>query len=162
MAAGSSLIKAGENGKGIASRWYPQTLARRIRAIAGVKDRIRFLEGDGLQALREHAAQPDAVFFLDPPYTAAGKKAGTRLYKHNELDHEELFRLASRVAGDFLMTYDNAPGVVEMARRHGLDTEAIPMKNTHHAEMTELLVGRDFSWVRTPARLSETQSLLFR
>jgi DNA adenine methylase len=136
-------------------------LRKRILAIASVKDRIRFIEGDGLQVMRENVAQTDAVFFLDPPYTAAGKKAGTRLYKYNELDHEELFSLTATVSGDFLMTYDNAPGVVEMTRRHGLDTEAIPMKNTHHAEMMELLVGRNLNWVRPSARQPELQRLLF-
>src|SRR2546429_844914 len=30
MAPGASLMKAGENGRGLHSRWYPETLARRI------------------------------------------------------------------------------------------------------------------------------------
>lgn len=46
------------------------------------------------------------------------------------------------------MTYDNAKGVRELARKHGFDTEAIAMKNTHHAQMTELLIGRDLNWAR--------------
>jgi DNA adenine methylase len=33
-----------------------------------------------------------------------------------------------------------------MARRHGFAVQAIPMKNTHHAQMTELLISRDLSW----------------
>jgi DNA adenine methylase len=35
-----------------------------------------------------------------------------------------------------------------MANRHGFMTRTIPMKNTHHAVMSELLVGRDLGWVR--------------
>jgi len=46
------------------------------------------------------------------------------------------------------MTYDNDRDVEELARRHGFDTLPIPMKNTHHAEMTELLIGRDLDWAR--------------
>ena len=79
LAPGSGVIKYGEDGKGIKSRWYPETLKKRILRIAAVKDRIRFIEGDGLSVLRENAQRSDAVFFIDPPYTAAGKKAGTRL-----------------------------------------------------------------------------------
>ncbi len=146
LAPGSGKLRYGENGKGMASRWYPQTLKSRICNIATVVDKICFFHGDGLAALRENASRADAVFFIDPPYTAAGKKAGARLYTHNELDHKDLFRLAQNLKGDFLMTYDNAQGVQELAAEYGFQTLAIPMKNTHHAEMTELLIGRDLSW----------------
>ncbi len=147
MAPGAGLIKHGENGKGIASRWYPHTLAKRVREIGRIRDRIEFVHGDGLEAIREHLEATDTVFFIDPPYTAAGKKAGTRLYTYNELDHEALFTLAECLRGDFLMTYDNADGVREMAARHGFETVAVAMKNTHHAEMDELLIGRNLGWV---------------
>ncbi len=50
---------------------------------------------------------------------------------------------------DVLMTYDDAPELHDLARRHGLQTALVPMKNTHHAEMTELLIGRDLAWART-------------
>jgi len=149
MAPGSGLIRHGENGKGIGSRWYPMTLSKRIRDIGGVKDRITFVHGDGPTVMREHAQRADAVFFVDPPYTAAGKKAGTRLYTYNDLDHEDLFSLAGTISGDFLMTYDNAEEIQAMAARHGFDFEEIPMKSTHHAEMTELLIARDLRWART-------------
>jgi len=148
LAPGSGVLKHGENGKGIKSRWYPSTLYKRIVSIDHVKERLRFIQGDGLAVLKDNAHRSDAVFFIDPPYTAAGKKAGKRLYTHNELDHEELFEIAASLRGDFLMTYDNADGVAALARRHNFDTETIAMKNTHHANMTELLVGRNLDWVR--------------
>ena len=148
MAPGSGSIQNGENGKGIGSRWYPTTLSKRIRDIGKVKDKIEFVQGDGLTVIGEHAASDDVVFFIDPPYTAAGKKAGTRLYTHNAIDHKALFTLVSALRGDFLMTYDNAEEVQAMAVRHGLDFEAVPMKNTHNTKMTELLVGRDLHWAR--------------
>lgn len=53
-------------------------------------------------------------------------------------------------AGDFLMTYDNADELHTLAARHGFDTVLVAMKNTHHAEMTELLIGRSLDWVRQP------------
>lgn len=146
LAPGSGVLKYGENGKGLASRWYPQTLKKRIMDIQQVKGKIQMFHGDGLETLRAEAHRADCVFFIDPPYTAAGKRAGARLYTHYELDHEELFSIASTLAGDFLMTYDNTEGVVALAKKHGFAVKAIPMKNTHHAEMTELLIGRNLDW----------------
>ncbi len=143
LAPGASLIKDGENGKGLRSRWYPETLEKRILNISGVRDRITFICGDGIQLMRERADRPDAVWFIDPPYTVAAR----RLYNHWELDHAELFEVSASLAGDFLMTYDNDERVHALANKHGLDSREIPMKNTHHAEMTELLVGRDLSWL---------------
>lgn len=148
LANGAGLIKYGENGKGIASRWYPDTLKRRILDIATVKERITAIQGDGLAVMEQYTNRSDAVFFIDPPYTSSGKSAGSRLYNHSQLDHERLFTLASNLAGDFLMTYDNAQEVQTLAEQHGFDTEAIAMKNTHHAKMTELLIGRNLDWIR--------------
>ncbi len=148
LAPGSGMLKHGENGRGIKSRWYPATLKRRILEIAALQERITFVEGDGLAVMRQNAYRADAVFFIDPPYTAAGKKAGSRLYTHSELDHEELFKATSTVVGDFLMTYDDAAGVRELAHKQGFDTQLVAMKNTHHAEMTELLISRNLRWAR--------------
>lgn len=149
LAPGSGALKNGENGRGIHSRWYPGTIAQRIRAIAAVRERIEFQEGDGIETMSSFADRSDVVFFVDPPYTAAGKRAGRRLYTYFELDHPRLFSVASKVAGDVLLTYDNAEEVQSMAHREGFDVEVIPMKNTHHAEMTELIIGKDLSWART-------------
>ncbi|MGK7905212.1 MAG: DNA adenine methylase [Hormoscilla sp.] len=150
LAAGAGKIKRGEKGKGIASRWYPETLKRRILNIEKICDRLIFIAGDGMEFLRKNAHRSNAVFFIDPPYTAAGKKAGSRLYTHWELDHEELFRISSTLSGDFLMTYDNVKEVRQLANKFGFDTETVQMKNTHHAKMTELLIGRNLDWVRSP------------
>jgi DNA adenine methylase len=149
LAPGSGLIKQGEAGRGLASRWYPQTLARRIRQIAVLRDRISFIQGDGLDVTADYITRQDAVIFLDPPYTVRGrgKRAGKRLYTYCDLDHERLFDLAAQTQGDFLMTYDDAPEVRRLAYAHNFDVRAIPMKNTHHAKMNELLMGHDLSWV---------------
>jgi DNA adenine methylase len=52
------------------------------------------------------------------------------------------------VAGDFLMTYDDAEGVRNLARTYGFDVEFVAMQNTHLAKMTELLIGRNLDWAR--------------
>jgi len=147
LAEGAGFLKHGENGKGIRSRWYPATLARRFSDLHLVTDRIDFRQGNGLDVIREYASRKDAVFFIDPPYTAGGKKAGNRLYRHCHLDHDHLFLLCEAIQGDFLMTYDHADEVKAMARRHGFQMRLIPMNNTHHATMEELVIGKDLSWM---------------
>jgi DNA adenine methylase len=148
MAPGAGLIKNGENGKGVASRWYPDTLAGRIREIARIRERVDFVQRDGVEIIREFTEEPNVAFFIDPPYTAAGKKAGMRLYSHNLIDHEELFTLAESIRGSFLMTYDNAAGVREMASKHGFQVKTVAMSNTHHAKMDELLISRNLDWMK--------------
>ncbi|MFB2897344.1 DNA adenine methylase [Aerosakkonemataceae cyanobacterium BLCC-F50] len=148
LAVGAGRLKSGENGKGLKSRWYPETLKKRIKEIRERRDRITFIEADGMEILQANSHRNDTVFFIDPPYTAAGKKAGSRLYNYSEIDHEELFGVVSAIASDFLMTYDNTKEVLELAQKNGFDTQAVAMKNTHHAKMTELLIGRNLDWCR--------------
>ncbi len=143
LAAGAGLIKEGENGKGLHSRWYPETLARRIRDIALVKERITFIEGDAAEIIQRYADEERAAFFVDPPYTVAAK----RLYSHWQIDHGELFSSMNKVAGDVLLTYDDTAEIRKLASTHGFSLQPVAMKNTHHAQMTELLIGTDMSWL---------------
>lgn len=147
LAEGSRFIKYGENGKGIRSRWYPGTLAKRLLNLNQVANRIYFRCDDGLKVMQKFATKQDAAYFIDPPYTAGGKKAGRRLYTHSDLNHEQLFAVCKSLKGDFLMTYDNAEEVKKMARAHGFHMRLIPMTNTHHVTMEELVIGKDLSWM---------------
>lgn len=148
LAQGAGRIKNGEAGKGIRSRWYPVTLAKRIQYIASFSPQITFIQGDGMRVLEQCVDRTDAVFFIDPPYTVAGKKAGNRLYTYSEVDHRALFAMAGKLKGDFLMTYDDTDEVRSLAHRHKFDVQAIAMKSTHHARMQELLIGKDLNWLR--------------
>ena len=140
MAKGASVMKQGESGKGISSRWYADTLAARIRTIGTYAARLDFFEGDGVSLVELCKDSSAVAFFVDPPYTAAGKRAGRRLYTYNEIDHEALFERMSNVQGVFMMTYDESRDVIEMARRRGFHLAKVPMKSTHHAVMYELLI----------------------
>lgn len=151
LAPGAGRVKNGENGKGLASRWYPKTLCRRIREIREIRDRLEFVEGDGFEVAEQNAGDPSVVWFIDPPYTVAGR----RLYKYSEIDHEKLFSLSSRLAGDVVLTYDDSEYVRQLAETSGFDVCEVPMKNTHHSRKIELLIGKRLDWVlkETPAFL---------
>lgn len=143
IAPGAGIVKNGENGKGLASRWYPDTLRKRILEITAVKHRIFFCGGDGIRHMRENANREGAVYFIDPPYVVAGR----RLYQHSYIDHQDLFTVAASVRGDFLMTYDSVPEIRQLAEDHGFAVREIPMKNTHHAMKMELLISRNLDWM---------------
>lgn len=140
---GAGWLNKGENGRGILSRWYPDTLKKRIDAIIGKRENVAFMQGDGIEFIRYNALRPDTTFFIDPPYTIAGR----RLYAFSDLDHRKLFKVAATIKGDFLMTYDNAEEIRNLAQEFGFQTALVPMKNTHHEIMQELLVGKNLSWV---------------
>jgi DNA adenine methylase len=143
LANGSGMLKRGENGKGIASRWYPETLRKRIENIGVVRHKIKFLHGDAFETIEEYSDDKDAVFFVDPPYTVAGK----RLYTHFDIDHRNLFAVLSRVKGSFLITYDDAEEVREWAEEFNLEYRRIPMKTTHHRTKYELIISDSFDWL---------------
>lgn len=144
LAPGASLLNKGENGKGILSRWYPKTLKSRIDAIVEKRKDISFIQGDGIDFIRYNAHRPETSFFIDPPYTVAGR----RLYAFSDLDHRKLFRVATTIKGDFLMTYDNADEIQKLAKEFGFQTALVPMKNTHHEVMEELVIGKDLGWLK--------------
>ncbi|MDR2057632.1 MAG: DNA adenine methylase, partial [Dysgonamonadaceae bacterium] len=142
LARGAGMIKNGENGKGIASRWYPKTLHDRIIAIGYLKQKIRFITGDAFDILEQNKDSKETCFFIDPPYTIAGK----RLYNHSDIDHEQLFALASKLKGKFMLTYDNTPEIQKLAESYHLPYKTISMKTTHHLEKTEIIISDNFSW----------------
>lgn len=142
IAKGSGMLKNGENGKGIASRWYAKTLADRIKAINYIKHKIEFLQTDAFKIIEKNINNKNAYFFIDPPYTIAGK----RLYTHFDIDHEKLFYLTSRVLGKYMLTYDDTEEIRSLANKYSLNFRTIPMKTTHHLEKNEIIISDNFKW----------------
>ena len=142
LAKGSGMIKNGENGKGLSSRWYPKTLHDRIRAIEFVKNKIDFITGDAFEILEKNINNKEAFFFIDPPYTIAGK----RLYTYFDIDHEKLFRLTALLKGKFMLTYDDTAEIRQLADKNNLQYRTIPMKTTHHLTKNEIIISDNFNW----------------
>ena len=148
LARGASFCRKGENGKGVSSRWYPETLAARLEAIQEYADRITFVEGDGMKLLPLllRGWGRKAAVFVDPPYTAGGgKRAGSRLYEHSDLDHAGLFALLAEHHANFLMTCDAATEIVGLVHQYDFEAVCLSMKNGHHNHLPELVI--------TPERL---------
>lgn len=142
IAKGSGLLKNGENGKGIKSRWYPKTLRDRILAIGYVKNKLEFVMGDAFEEMEKSKNDKECYFFIDPPYTLAGK----RLYTHFEIDHDKLISLTSTLNGKFMLTYDDTKEIRHLAGKYDLDFRTIPMKTTHHVQKNEIIISDNFDW----------------
>lgn len=143
LASGAGMIKKGESGYGLKSRWYPETLAKRISEVTKYKHKITFKHGDGLRYLRNCMGQKNLVYFIDPPYSKIGK----RLYQCGEIDHEELFDIVSHLEGNFLMTYNKTNEIVELAQKYGFRTQEIQMNGGLNHTKVELLIGRKLDWI---------------
>jgi DNA adenine methylase len=142
-APGAGWLNEGEGGNGLNSRWYPETLVDRIRKIAEVSSRIEVIHGDGLETMREYSESEEAALFVDPPYP----KAGGRLYEHSNVNHREIFRIASSTEGPVLLTYDNSDEIESLVDEFGLEAEYLLVSTTHHREKKELLIGEDLGWL---------------
>lgn len=139
---GSGLIKNGENGKGIKSRWYAKTLRDRIFAIEYVRHKMFFTTGDAFTEMEKTKSDPSTYYFIDPPYTVAGR----RLYTHFDLDHDALFSLVSQLKGKFMLTYDDTDEIRGLSEKYRLEFRTIPMKTTHHIEKNEIIISDNFDW----------------
>lgn len=142
LAPGAGLVRTGENGRGLSSRWYPETLVKRFNLIQTFRDSVSVFAGDAFDLIAQHSKGKTNCFLIDPPYTAGGKRAGSRLYKHHALNHRRLFETMANVRGHVMMTYDDSPEVRELAKEFEFRVTQIPMKSTHHEVHKELALIR--------------------
>lgn len=142
-APGAGWVKKGENGQGLDSRWYPDTLVDRISRIADAADRIEFIHGDGMTVMDAHLEEQGTGFFIDPPYP----KAGDRLYEYSDVDHREIFRMAAAASGSVFLTYDDSEEIERLVTEFGLEAEYLVVSTTHHRKKKELLIGDDLTWL---------------
>jgi DNA adenine methylase len=143
LAPGAGLSKSGEAGRGLKSRWYPETLVKRIRLIRSIRGGLSFQYGDAFDLIKTYSRASTTAWLIDPPYTVSGtKRAGARLYSEFEVDHDELFRRCAELKGPVMMTYNDSVEVRDLAKRFGFAVSDIAMKSTHHAVHRELLLTK--------------------
>ena len=94
IAPGGGILKRGEGGRGVLSRWYPETLARRIKALNIVRERVTVVQEDGLRVLEKYVGKTDVRVFHRSALFGWRKKGGlTLIYAHSAIDHARLFDL---------------------------------------------------------------------
>jgi DNA adenine methylase len=140
MAPGAGFLKRGEDDKGISSRWYPETLAKRIERIHALRAKIIFREDDGLKVLASLAKRHHIAAFVDPPYTANGKGAGVRLYRHHDVDSAKLFDIAERFSGPMIITYHRSVIVRKQAEAVAIECRTVEVRTAHSMKRRELIM----------------------
>ncbi|MFW2276312.1 MULTISPECIES: DNA adenine methylase [Burkholderia] len=143
LADGAGILRAGERNKGLASRWYPQTLIDRIGRLNGYAENFKVIEGDALEylALLNRRRRP-VKLFVDPPYTKLSEYGVKPLYRFNHIDHAKLFGRLHRTSHDVLITYDDSDLVRKKAMQHEFDVKRILMRTAHSVKKYELLLTR--------------------
>lgn len=137
----ASLLRRGERGRGLHSRWYPETIAYRVVQIHSFRGAIEIHEGDGVATIRRAVAKKwKAKFFVDPPYADSETSDYRRLYRHGLIDHWELFVVLARSKRDFLMTYASSPYIDTLRWSHGMRATPIEMISGNGRSRVELLI----------------------
>ena len=140
MAPGVGWLNKGEAGKGIHSRWYPETLARRIESVNALRSKITFIQGDGLETLKKFRLAANTVAFVDPPYVARGRGAGLRLYTHYDVDCHELFATVRDFRGPVVITYHRSEIVQREAMAAGIKCRTVNMHTAHTVSKRQLIL----------------------
>lgn len=97
----------------IDARFNRDTLLERIRIIGLYASRINVTNQDGCEIIKQHADNPNAFIYADPPYF---EKAGS-LYMNafDASDHKDLATCLNQVTtARWILTYDNVPQVGEL------------------------------------------------
>ena len=142
MAPGAGWLKRGEGDKGIHSRWYPETLAKRIETVHALRSKITFIQDDGMKILQQFSAIPNTVAFVDPPYVAKGRGAGLRLYSHYDVDCHRLFAIVRDFKGPVVMTYHRSEIVQREARAAGIQCRTVNMHTAHTVSKRQLILHK--------------------
>ena len=145
MAPGSGWLNQGENGNGIHSRWYPETLAQRVESTHALRAKLTFDPRDGLEVLRSFSTKPRAIAFVDPPYVVKGRGAGRRLYTHCDVDCEKLFEIVKRFLGPMIITYHRSVIIERLADAAGIERHTVTMQTGHTRSKRELIMYKSAS-----------------
>ena len=154
LAPRAGLLRKGERGRGIHSRWYPQTLARRLQVIHSLRHRIRFTEGDAMSLLPVLLRTPNAAVFIDPPYALNGHGPGIRLYRHAHVNHTQLFAHLAKAPCACLATYHASSAICRLAKDSGFSVATKHMKTAHHRTRREIILRKPAVTLPNGASLS--------
>ena len=116
----SGIIEGGpiggmkQNGKWkIDARFNKENLIKRIKKIALYRSRIKILNLDGIELMKQICNMPNILVYVDPPYYEKG--SFLYLNHYNESNHIELANfLNNNQEFYWLLTYDNVSEITEL------------------------------------------------
>lgn len=103
-------------------RFYPQTVIRRIRALAALAGRVCFVHlGEWQETIARaekiHFGKQDTFFYLDPPFY----QKADRLYRYwfDGAAHHALRDQVSGLNGYYVLSYDATQPIIDMYSNNG-------------------------------------------
>jgi DNA adenine methylase len=133
--SGLGLMAGGPTG-GIASHWSPESICKRIDAVAPALSRCRITCVDFAEMLQ---SDDHATIYLDPPYF----HAGPRLYRHafKLADHFRLRDLLRYSPHNWLLSYDDCPEIRELYAFARIDELPVRYSIQAQRRTVELLIS---------------------
>jgi|HubBroStandDraft_1064217.scaffolds.fasta_scaffold08932_6 hypothetical protein len=139
---GGHLDQGGLRSEGhIAERWYPEALAKRLAMVRALASRIIIHHMKAVECLRKYSGAKYSGY-LDAPYP------GLDLYRKTDMNHAELFGTLATWPGNWFATYNNDALVGALCHQYGFRYEPVLMRNAHHMQKTELIIGRNLDWLK--------------
>jgi len=127
----------------INERWYPEALAQRLAMVRALAPRIIIHHMDAVECLRKYSHENNSAY-IDAPYPGLGKD----LYRKADMNHAELFGTLATWPGNWFATYNNDALVGALCHQYGFRYEPVLMRNAHHMQKTELIIGRNLDWLK--------------
>ena len=133
---GEHFASIGIHHLGKVKRPVQKTLTRVRTLLADVADRLRNVlveNRDFADCIRRYDS-PETFFYCDPPYSEFGENGR---YKPLAERNKELFALLAQIKGKFLLSFDAAPEIRTLARKHGFHCESVKVNYSLAARGTK-------------------------
>lgn len=131
-------------------RFNPSGLAERIKRIADRADQISLYNIEAMDFLAKLDAKPNVFFYLDPPYTTAGKRLYLNTYSDD--DHRLLKDRVVSLLSPWVLSYDDS----RVIRSTWRGVKHVRLEMLHTARQYK--VGRELMFF--PATLRVPRKLL--
>jgi DNA adenine methylase len=126
----------------IDARYNKITLAARIERIGAKSRQIDVTNQDGLDVIRTHIDNSNSFIYADPPYFDKG--SFLYLNAFGAEDHKALSNVLNAAPnGNWLLSYDNAPEIVNLYPKRFQDTFALNYSAHRNEKAKELLIASD-------------------
>lgn len=149
IASRAGSLGRGERGRGLASRWYPDTLITRLQHARTLAPNVRLHHGDWSEVVGAR----EVAYFVDPPYSLGAGSPGRRLYTHHDVDHEQLFAALAATGAPVALTYHDHESVRALAHGHGMQVAAVAARGNRGVRR-ELLISNDLPALLGAARVA--------
>lgn len=126
----------------IDARYNKKRLIERIELIALYKDRITVTKKDGKAIIKKYSTNPNAFFYIDPPYFVKGKDLYLNAFKL--ADHKKLAHTLNRLPDmKWILTYDNEKEIRKLYSERRQKDFSLKYSAHHSAVGSEIMIFSD-------------------